>query len=77
MTEQENTKQEVEFDFSHCLGMMEKMFGVQSEVCDCAEMMSHITSSEGIPDEWMGMMSEMMDMCCGSSEEAVQGQESL
>jgi hypothetical protein len=77
MTEQENTKQEIELDFSTCLEMMGKMFGEQSEVCDCAEMISHISSSKEIPEEWMGMMSQMMDSCCGTSEDAVQGDESL
>ena len=56
------------FDMASCMAMMEKMMSGHSEGCDCEEMMSQFTSEEGIPDEWIKVMSQMMGVHCGSQE---------
>jgi hypothetical protein len=75
MTEKGKTQQETEFDFSPCLEIMEKMMGEHAEGCDCAEMMSQVTSPGGIPDEWTMVMSQMMEFHCGTPGQTDQGEE--
>jgi hypothetical protein len=59
---------QAEFDFSSCMAMMEKMMSGHSEGCDCVEMMSQFTSEGGTPDEWMKVMSQMMEVHCGPQD---------
>jgi hypothetical protein len=56
--------EQADFDMSSCMAMMEKMMSSHSEECDCAEMMSQFESDEGTPDEWMKVMSQMMESHC-------------
>lgn len=56
--------EKADFDMSSCTAMMEKMMSSHSEECDCAEMMSQFESDEGTPDEWMKVMSQMMESHC-------------
>jgi hypothetical protein len=75
MTEQYKNKQKHEmpsFDISSCMEMMQKMMGEHMEGCDCAEMMSQVTSREDIPEEWLKVGSQMMEMHCCSQGETVQ-----
>jgi len=57
-----------DFEISSCMPMMEKMMSGHSEGCDCEEMMSQFTSQEGIPDEWLKVMSQMMKSHCGPQD---------
>lgn len=56
--------EQADFDMGSCMAMMEKMMSEHSEDCDCAEMMSQFTSESGTPDEWLKVMSEMMESHC-------------
>lgn len=49
-----------EFDMQSCMAMMETFMSEHGEKCDCADMMSQVTRQEGIPDEWMKVLSQMM-----------------
>ncbi len=71
MTSEQAGTQEAksEFDMSSCMAMMEKLMSEHWESCDCAEMMSQISSQEGIPDEWMSVMNQMMESHIGNEEE--------
>jgi hypothetical protein len=53
-----------DFDMGSCMAMMEKMMAEHSEGCDCEELMSQFTSEEGTPDEWLKVMSQMMEVHC-------------
>jgi hypothetical protein len=57
-----------DFDMSSCMAMMEKMMAGHEEDCDCGEMMSQINSEGGAPDEWLKVMSQMMEVHCGPQE---------
>ncbi len=72
MTAEQKTTQRDQpaFDMAACMAMMDKMRSGHSEGCDCEEMMSQINSEEGIPDEWLTVMSQMMEVHCGSQEVA-------
>lgn len=73
MTDEQKTTQEdqnVTFDVVSCMSMMEKMMSQHWEGCDCSEMMSQFTDQGGIPEEWMKVMSQMMDFHCGPKGEA-------
>jgi hypothetical protein len=59
-----------EFDINSCMAMMEKMTSGHSEECDCEEMMSQFTSEDGTPDEWLKVMSQMMEVHSGPQAEA-------
>ncbi len=48
--------------------MMEKMMAGHSEDCDCEEMMSQFTSEDDTPDEWLKVMSQMMEVHCGPQD---------
>lgn len=63
MTFKQKTTQEKQtpFDISACMAMMEKMMGEHMAGCDCAEMMSQITGQAEVPDEWLKVMSQMLD----------------
>lgn len=72
MTTEQKTRQENQmpsFDLTSCMALMEKMMGPHGEGCDCADMMSQITSQAGMPDEWLKVMSQMMEIHCGCHEE--------
>ncbi|UCF29550.1 MAG: hypothetical protein JSW42_07755, partial [Chloroflexota bacterium] len=56
--------EQADFDMGSCMAMMEKMMSEHSEDCDCQEMMSQFTSESGTPDEWLKVMSEMMESHC-------------
>ena len=58
-----------DFDMRSCMAMMEKMMSEHSEDCDCAEMMSQFTSESGTPDEWLKVMSQMMESHCGPQDD--------
>lgn len=58
-----------DFDMGSCMAMMEKMMSTHTDQCDCEEMMSQFTGESGTPDEWMKVMSEMMEVHCGPQEE--------
>ena len=66
MTPEQKTTQvnQLEFDMSSCMAMMEKMRSAHSEDCDCEEMMSRFATDESAPDEWMQVMSQMMAVHC-------------
>jgi len=70
MTVEQKTTQEDQpsFDMASCMAMMEKMMAGHGEGCDCEEMMTQITSEGGLPDEWLNVMSQMMEAHCGSQE---------
>ena len=70
MSAEQKTTEEVQppFDMASCMAMMEKMRSGHSVGCDCEEMMSQFTNEEGIPDEWLKVMSQMMEAHCGSQE---------
>ncbi len=70
MTAEQKTTQRDQpaFDMAACMAMMEKMRSGHSVGSDCEEMMSQFTSEEGIPDEWLKDMSQMMEGHCGSQE---------
>ena len=72
MTAEQKTKNRDQpaFDMASCMAMMEKMRSGHSKGCDCEEMMSQINSEEGIPDEWLKVMSQMMGVHCGPQEGA-------
>jgi hypothetical protein len=53
------------FDMSACMAMMEKIMAQGGDGCDCTEMMSQVRAMEGIPEEWMKVMVQMMEFCCG------------
>jgi len=61
------------FDISACMAMMEKMMGEHMEGCGCTEMMSQITGKADIPDEWLKVMSQMMELHCQPLEGADKG----
>ena len=58
------------FDISSCMTMMQKM--ISGGGCDCAEMMAQTTSQSGIPEEWLKVMSQMMETHCGTPEGKVE-----
>ena len=62
------TGEQVDFDMGSCMAMMEKMMSGHLEGCECEEMMSQFTSEESTPDEWMKVMSQMMEVHCGPQE---------
>jgi hypothetical protein len=64
-TEQED---QPDFDMGSCMAMMEKMMSGHSEGCDCEEMMSQFTSEGGTPDEWLKVISQMMEVHCGPQD---------
>ncbi|HEY5672053.1 MAG TPA: hypothetical protein VIS10_18825 [Anaerolineales bacterium] len=72
MTFKQKTTQEKQtpFDISACMAMMEKMMGEHMAGCDCAEMMSQITGQAEVPDEWLKVMSQMMELHCQPLEGA-------
>jgi hypothetical protein len=71
-SENESTQgDQPDFDMSSCMAMMEKMMSGHSEDCDCEEMMSQFTSEGGTPDEWLKVMSQMMEVHCGPQEEEI------
>ena len=72
MTETINEGQESQspFDISSCMTMMQKM--TSGGGCDCAEMMAQTTSQGGIPEEWLKVMSQMMETHCGEPERKAQ-----
>ena len=52
-----------------CMAMMEKMTGGEHwEGCDCEEMMNQISAQEGIPEDWLNVMSQMMEFHCEPQE---------
>jgi hypothetical protein len=59
-----------EFDMDSCMAMMEKMMSGHSEDCDCEAMMVEINNEGDIPDEWLKVMSEMMEAHCVSQKGA-------
>ena len=63
-------KDQPAFDMTACMAMVEKMMAGHGEGCDCEEMMSQIDSEGGIPDEWLKVMSQMMEVHCRSQEVA-------
>jgi hypothetical protein len=75
MTFERQTTQSAQpdFDMTSCMAMMDKTMSEHSEGCDCEEMMSQFTSEEGIPDEWLKVMSQMMEVHCGPQEVAEKG----
>ena len=64
---------QIDFDMTSCMAMMDKTMSKHSEGCDCEEMMSQFTSEEGIPDEWLKVMSQMMEVHCDPQEDAEKG----
>jgi hypothetical protein len=48
--------------------MMEKMTSKDGCSCDCGEMMSQVNFDGKIPEEWPGMMTQMMESCFGGQE---------
>ncbi len=68
--ETRNLKQENRV--SSCEEMMEKMMSQGWEGCDCGEVMSQVMEHGEIPEEWLGMMSWMMETCCGEASETVE-----
>ena len=71
MGENQNTEQvdQATFDMTSCMAMMEKMMAGHREGCDCDELFPQITSQEGIPEEWLKVMSQMMEVYCGTPQE--------
>jgi hypothetical protein len=67
MTTEQKTAEEVQpaFDMASCIEMMGKMMAGHGEGCGCEEMMTQITGEGGIPDEWLKVMSQMMEAHCG------------
>jgi hypothetical protein len=74
MTETTNETQENQapFDISSCMTMMQKMMTEHGGGCDCAEMMAQTTSQGGIPEEWLKVMSQMMETHCRAPEGKVE-----
>jgi hypothetical protein len=72
MTAEQKTNQRDQpaFDMASCMAMMDKMMSEHSEECDCEEIRSLIDSEGGIPDEWLKVMSQMMETHCRSQEVA-------
>jgi hypothetical protein len=72
MTETTNESQEGQapFDVSSCMTMMQKM--ISGEGCECAEMMAQTTNQGGIPEEWLKVMSQMMETHCRAPEGKVE-----
>jgi hypothetical protein len=70
MTFEQKTTQEkqIPFDVSACMEMMEKMMGEHMQGCDCAEMMSQVTGQAEITEEWLEVMSQMMEIHCQPQE---------
>ncbi len=79
MTFKQKTTQEKQtpFDISACMAMMEKMMGEHMEGCDCAALMSQITGQTEILDEWLKVMSQMMEPHCQPLEGADKGAQVL
>ena len=72
MTEEQKTSKKYKdttFDMASCMAMKEKIMGGHWEECICEEMMSQVTDMEGIPGEWLKVMSQMMEVHCGTQEE--------
>jgi hypothetical protein len=68
MSDQEGTTQEKSsntFDMSSCIEMMGKMTSQGGCGCDCGEMMSQVKQEGEIHEEWLGMMSQMVESCFG------------
>ncbi len=70
MTAEQKTNQRDKpaFEMTSCMAMMEKMMAGHEEDCDCGEMMSQINSEGGTPDEWLKVMSQMMEVHCSPQE---------
>jgi hypothetical protein len=70
MSAEQKTTEEVQppFDMASCMEMMEKMMAGHDEGCDCEKMMTQITVEGDIPDEWLKVMSQMIETHFGSQE---------
>lgn len=67
-TNMEDQENQAPFDISSCVTMMHKMMPGKGEGCDCAEMLAQITSQGEIPEEWLKVMSQMMETHPGAQE---------
>lgn len=63
-----NSGEWADFDMGSCMAMMEKMMSEHSADCDCQEMLSKFSSESDIPDEWLKVMSQMMESHCGPQD---------
>ncbi len=70
MTSERPSKQAAgfEFDISSCMAMMEKLMSEHWESFECDEMMSLFIGQEGIPEDWMSVMSQLMEYHSGKAE---------
>lgn len=67
---QEKKETRASFDMSACMNMMKEMMAQAGGEWDCSDMMSQIDGMDGIPDDWIEVMSQMMAFCGGKVEES-------
>jgi len=56
-------------EFTSCMEMMAKMMSQGESGCSCEEI-SQCTCQEGVPADFLGMMSQMSESCCSDQGEA-------